>query len=308
MARLTTTSSGLLAVLAAAALFGTTGTAQALGSSWAGVDLDPLAVGSIRVVLAALLLVPLARLRGELGPTSRGGATRLLVGGVGVALYQVGFFTGVHSAGVAAGTMIALGSGPAFTGALQWALDRTRPRPIWFLSTGLAVAGMLLLVSGTDAGEGANITAGAVAALSAGFGYSLYTVAGSRSIAAGTRPDAAMAQMFAVGAVILLPVLLARWPGGLDSAAGIGVALYLAAVPTVIAYLLFAIGLQSLPPATVATLTLAEPVVAALLGIFVLGESPTLLSATGMVVVAAALVLLSVDIRRQAHRSTVSDN
>ncbi|SNS79360.1 DMT family transporter [Rhodococcoides kyotonense] len=308
MARLSAAAAGLAAVLAAAALFGTTGTAQALGSSWAGVDLDPLAVGSARVALASLVLVPLAWLRGGLGSSSAAGVRRLLLGGFGVAVYQVGFFSGVQMAGVAAGTMIALGSGPAFTGMLQWSVDRARPGPIWFASTGLAVLGMLLLVSGSDSETASDVSLGAAAALCAGFGYALYTVAGSRIINSGTRPEAAMAQMFAVGAVVLLPVLIVRWPGGLDSASGLLVILYLALIPTVVAYLLFGIGLSALPPATVATLTLAEPVVAALLGIVVLGESPTVLAGVGMAVVASALVLLALDVRRRSQRSTLSDN
>ncbi|RRQ26522.1 EamA family transporter [Rhodococcus sp. Eu-32] len=308
MARLTPGVAGLSAVFAAAALFGTTGTAQALGSSSAGVDLDPLAVGSARIALAGLVLVPLAWLRGGFGPTSSAGVRRVLIGGVGVAVYQVGFFSGVQMAGVAAGTMIALGSGPAFTGVLQSLVDRTRPGPVWFASTTLAVAGMMLLVTGSDPDDASHMVFGALAALSAGVGYAIYTVAGSRIIASGTRPDAAMAQMFAVGAVVLLPVLVLRWPGGLDSAPGLAVVLYLALIPTVVAYLLFGIGLSALPPATVATLTLAEPVVAALLGIVVLGESPTVLAGIGMAVVASALILLAVDVRRQSQRSTLSDN
>ncbi|MBY6412116.1 EamA family transporter [Rhodococcus sp. BP-252] len=308
MARLTPGVAGLSAVLAAAALFGTTGTAQALGSSSAGVDLDPLAVGSARIALAGLVLVPLAWLRGGFGATSSAGVRRVLIGGVGVAVYQVGFFSGVQMAGVAAGTMIALGSGPAFTGVLQSLVDRTRPGPVWFASTTLAVAGMMLLVTGSDPDDASHMVFGALAALSAGVGYAIYTVAGSRIIASGTRPDAAMAQMFAVGAVVLLPVLVLRWPGGLDSAPGLAVVLYLALIPTVVAYLLFGIGLSALPPATVATLTLAEPVVAALLGIVVLGESPTVLAGIGMAVVASALILLAVDVRRQSQRSTLSDN
>jgi drug/metabolite transporter, DME family len=308
VARLTPGVAGLSAVLAAAALFGTTGTAQALGSSSAGVDLDPLEVGSARVALASLVLVPLAWLRGGLGATSPGGARRLLLGGVGVAVYQIGFFSGVQMAGVAAGTMIALGSGPAFTGVLQSVVDRTRPGSVWFASTTLAVMGMVLLVSGSASGGASNMVLGAATALSAGFGYALYTVAGSRIIASGTRPDAAMAQMFAVGAVLLLPVLVLRWPGGLDTTSGLAVVLYLAMIPTVVAYLLFGIGLRALPPATVATLTLAEPVVAALLGIVALGESTTVLAGLGMAVVASALILLAVDVRRQSQRSTLSDN
>ena len=51
-------------------------------------------------------------------------------------------------------------------------------------------------------------------------------------------------------------------------------ALWLGAVPTALAYILFASGLRHLPANEVATLTLAEPVTAALLGAVVLGERP----------------------------------
>ncbi|MDI9900287.1 EamA family transporter [Rhodococcus sp. IEGM 1409] len=183
------------------------------------------------------------------------GARSTVIGGIGVAAYQLGFFTGVQTAGVAAGTMIALGSGPAFTGALQWIVDRRRPGLQWFLSTAVAVAGMALIVAGQSGDGSSDVIAGAIPALIAGLGYATYTVAGDRLIESGTSPQGAMGQMFGVGGIILLPMLLLQWPGGLDTAAGSVTVVYLVAVPTVIAYLLFAAGLRHLPPATVATLT-----------------------------------------------------
>jgi DME family drug/metabolite transporter len=61
----------------------------------------------------------------------------------------------------------------------------------------------------------------------------------------------------------------------------------------VLAYLLFAAGLRRLPPATVATLTLTEPVVAALLGTAVLGEQLTLVAGLVMAAVVASLAVLA---------------
>lgn len=282
----------VLAVVSAAVLFGTTGTAQALASQQLGFDLDPLAVGSARVVLAGLILAAFAYIRGGLGFT-RLRARSAIIGGCGVAAYQLGFFTGVQTAGIAAGTMIALGSGPAFTGVLQWLMDRRRLGSRWLVSTVVAVAGMALIVAGQSGGESSNVLAGAAPALVAGLGYAVYTVAGSGLINAGTSPQAAMGQMFGIGGIILLPVLVRQWPGGLDTAAGAGAVLYLVAVPTVLAYLLFAVALQQLKHATVATLTLFEPVVAATLGAAILGENITALALFGMATVVAALGLLT---------------
>jgi DME family drug/metabolite transporter len=173
LSQIPTHRGSVLAVVAAAVLFGTTGTAQALASDSLGYDLDPLAVGSARVVLAA--------------------------------------------AGVAAGTMIALGSGPAFTGVLQYLVDRRRPGPLWFLSTVVAVAGMTLIVAGQPGDDASNVLAGAVPALIAGLGYAVYTVAGAHMITAGVSTQGAMGQMFGIGGILLLPILIWQWPGGLGT-------------------------------------------------------------------------------------------
>lgn len=54
---------------------------------------------------------------------------------------------------------------------------------------------------------------------------------------------------------------------------GLGVSLHLGIVATGIAYLLFTRGLIHVPPSTAVTLSLAEPLTATLLGVFVLKET-----------------------------------
>lgn len=292
----------LLAVLAAAVLFGTTGTAQALGPG----GLDPLAVGAARVVLAGALLAGWAWLRGCYRHAPRPHWLTVLAGAVGVAVYQVGFFTGVRLAGVAVGTVVALGSCPVWAGLVQWLVSRRRPTPTWLAATGLAVLGVVVLVLAGSGGAGGGALVGLAPALAAGLGYGVYTVAGSRLIAAGQRSTGAMGLLFGAGGVLLLPVLAARWPGGLDSPGGLAVAGYLAVVPTLLAYLLFGYGLRWLPAATVATLNLAEPVVAALLGVLVLAEHLTVGAAVGALIVLAGLVLLALPTRAVDQTSSGS--
>ncbi|KOS53710.1 EamA family transporter [Rhodococcus rhodochrous] len=280
-------------VLAASALFGTTGTAQALGSRALGAPLDAVAVGAGRIVLAGTVLALFAWPRGPLFPPGRRLPT--LLGAGGVVMYQLGFFTAVQTAGVAAGTMIALGSGPAFAGLLQWLVSRRHPGRVWAVSTAIAVVGLVLIVAGSGdgaSGSAGSVAAGALPALAAGLGFATYTVAGAALLARGATPAGSMGAMFGVAAVPMAAILSARWPGGLDSVAGATTVVYLALVPTVLAYLLFARGLRRLTPAAAATLTLAEPVVAAVLGVLVLGERLEPVAFAGTVVVVTALMLL----------------
>ena len=129
-------------VLLAAVLFGTTGTAQALGP-----DIEPLLVGTGRIVVGAALLVLVALALGRL----RSGANRrrlVLLGGVFVALYQVSFFAAVADTGVAVGTVVALGSAPAFAGLAARAFNREPLSARWAAATALACAGVCMLVLG----------------------------------------------------------------------------------------------------------------------------------------------------------------
>ncbi|NLG56642.1 MAG: EamA family transporter [Rhodococcus sp.] len=294
------------AVGAASILFGTTGTAQALASNATGSPLNPWAVGSARIVIAAALLLALTTASGGLRLTGAWRTERFpaLLGGIGVAAYQLGFFSGVQTAGVAAGTMIAIGSCPAFTGVLQWVLRGTRPGLLWAVSTVVAISGMTLIVAG--AGDAATLTLlSVVPPLIAGLGYATYTVAGSMLLNGGAASSSAMAQMFSVGAILLLPVLVFALPGGLNTGPGMSAILYLAVVPTVIAYLLFGAGLRYLAPSTVATMTLIEPAVAAVLGVVVLGEQLGGVALTGMGVIVAALAILALGTLRRTHPTSV---
>jgi DME family drug/metabolite transporter len=76
-------------------------------------------------------------------------------------------------------------------------------------------------------------------------------------------------------------------------------ALFLGAVPTALAYVLFARGLRRLTPGETATLTLAEPLTATGLGLLVLGERPGAVVAVGAGLVLAGLLALAVPAQRR---------
>lgn len=277
-------------VLLASLCFGTTGTAQALGPD----GTHPLAVGAVRIAIGAALLLVVLRLRGG-GLPRRPDLGPLALAAIGVAAYQLCFFAGVREAGVAVGTVVALGSAPALAGALGWLVDGERPPAAWVAATALAIGGVALLaVAGGGAADGGDVSVlGIGLALGAGASYAVFTLGSKRLLEAGRGFEAVMAWGFAGGALLLAPLLLLvdlRW---LATAEGVGMALWLGAVATSVAYLLFGAGLQRLPPRDVTTLTLAEPVTATILSILVLAERPGIAAFAGIALVLVGMVVLA---------------
>jgi DME family drug/metabolite transporter len=102
-----------------------------------------------------------------------------------------------------------------------------------------------------------------------------------------------MASVFSIGAVVLLPVLVLVPTGELVTGPGLVLAVYLGALPTALAYTLFARGLKRIGAGETATLILGEPVTAAALGFIVLGERPGAAALVGAGLVLAGLALLA---------------
>lgn len=276
-------------VLLAAVLFGTTGTAQALGPS-----APPVGVGAARLLVGGALLLLVARWLGARLPSS----PRAVLGiAVAVAVYQLSFFAAVDLTGVAVGTVVAIGSGPAVAGLLGRALNGEELTRRWAAATALAGAGVALLVLGDG---GASIDpAGVALALVSGAGYATYTVLSKGLLDRGERPEGIMAAGFGGAAVLLVPALLVAGPGWLGAADGVALALYLGAVPTALAYVLFARGLKRLSSGETTTIVLAEPLTAAALGVVALGEDPSVAAGVGAALVLAGLVVLALPERRR---------
>jgi DME family drug/metabolite transporter len=300
-----------LYVLLAAVLFGTTGTAQALGAP----DVDALSLGSARIVVGgsalALVAVVLARRIGVIADVpamrtgGRGTMVSVLVGAAGVVAYQPAFFLGTDRNGVAIGTLVALGSAPLATGVLTWIMARRFPGMRWCIATAVAVLGLILL-AGAGAGAGAGAVPGAsgvdvfglASSLGAGVSYAVYAVMSKRLLQNGWSAARAMGTVFGSAAVVSLGLLVTTDTGWLATTNGGLTALWLGLVTVCVGYLLFAAGLRHLSAPAVSTLTLAEPLTAALLGLIVLGETLSGASWIGLAAILAGIVILVTTSRR----------
>lgn len=287
-------------MLAAALCFSTTGTAAAL----AEVDASPLAVGAARILVGGMILGALALRPGPatLVPVlTRRSALVVALGAAGVLSYQSTFFLGTQLNGVAVGTVVALGSAPVVTGLLEFLLTRRPPSTRWLVATGLAIAGMLLiagLLAPTQTGGIDPVGVGA--SIGAGASYAVSTLASKTLLSLEWSPAAAMGAVFGVAGVLSLPVLLAAGTAWLVTPSGLLLAGWLGLVTTALAYLLFGWGLARLPVTTVATLTLAEPLAATLLGLFLLGEEITAVMGAGLGLIALGLAVLAAPVRKEA--------
>lgn len=272
-------------VLAAAVLWGTAGTAGLL------ISADSVSVAAARLVIGGALLALFGGR--EMLRLLRPG---LLLAAVAVAAYQLCFFAAVSRTGVAIGTVVAIGSGPVFTGLLSWLMHRQVPSRRWAAGTTCAIAGCAALMAG---GGAQAVLSGILFALLGGLLYAFYAVTAARAIGGGASSNAVMGVLFGGAAVIMTPILL--WSGveWLAAPGALAAALYLGAGTTALAYFLYGRGLRTTPVATAATLALAEPGVAALLGLVVLDESLAPLSIAGLALLALSLVAIAIPERER---------
>jgi len=284
---------GTWLVLSAAVLWGTTGTAQALAPESA----SPASIGTMRLVLGGLALLVFAVWRGALRRGERWPWRTTLAAAISIAAYQICFFAGVARTGVAIGTMVGIGSSPILAGIIGYLVRGERPGGRWAVATALAIAGCGLLLA---AGGSIQVNAlGILLAVGAGGAYALFTVT-SKGLLDSKPPEAVMAVTFCLGALFLLPVLFTADLSWLRQPGGLAVALHLGIITVGVAYSLFARGLSLVPVAVAATLTLAEPLTAGMLGVFLLGERLNLMAAIGILLIFAGLAWLTTGNRSRA--------
>jgi DME family drug/metabolite transporter len=280
---LSSSRAGSVDILLAASLWGTTGTVRTFAA------VGPIEGGAAKTVLGGLLLTVLAARGGRLRTLLTAGRTTwalLAVGAVCVADFQLAFFAAVVRTGVATGTVVTIGSAPVLAGLLAGA----RPSRRWTVSTAAAVTGCALLVGG---GRGAGVEPlGVGLALLSGLGYAAYATIAGRLIGAGADDRAVIGALFGGAGLVLVPALALGSLGPMATVSGALVTLYLGVITTAVPYVLYARGLRTTPVPVATTLGLAEPAVAAVLGLTVLGEHLAPIALAGIALLGAALFLL----------------
>lgn len=254
-------------ILMAAILWGTTGTTQALAPASA----HPIAIGATRLAVGGLFLLCIGLLARKLDVRKWPVKTTVFAA-LSMALYQPLFFSAVTMTGVAVGTVVAIGSAPIFSGFIEWVYHKKRPSTIWWCSTVLSISGCILLF--INKGTVYITPIGIVLALGAGLSFACYTLV-SRELVEQYSPLSVVAVVFTLSAIFLSPLLFIFDMSWITSIRGVSISLHLGIIATGVAYILFARGLVHVTSSTAVTLSLAEPLTAAFLGVSILGESLT---------------------------------
>jgi DME family drug/metabolite transporter len=286
----------VLATLLAALLFATSATARELS----GVEASSISIATLRLAIGAVGLVVFAKLFvKEYSLLKLLRSKTIWIMGLGVAAYQAFFFIGTGLTGVAIGTLSSLALAPLMAGTLSWVWHGVKPIQVWWRSTVLAVFGLVVLSwSGI---EDANVNLiGVFASVCAGAAYAVYTVVGVKLSQGGTSATAVLATSFSVGALVLL-IISGSQLGEVLHGNGIWLALWLGLGATTLAYILFGIGISSLSAGTVSTLNLAEPLAATFLGLLILHEEISALSAVGCILIAVSLWILAINSAKESN-------
>ncbi|GGP47620.1 DMT family transporter [Streptomyces abikoensis] len=291
---------GLACVVVAGVAWGTAGATAALASASSG--LGPVALTFWRTVGGLVLLLavravrprPVRPLRAP--ETGRRRATRLLITGGGLAVFQAAYFAAVDGTGLAVGTVVTQGAAPVLVALAGRFFMGERLGAGGRVAVAGALTGLVVLVLGRD-GAGTVRPAGVAWGLVSAGGYALLTLYTRRLGREGraTDPFTTTLTSFAVGAVCLLPLAAAEglWPRAQELGRTLWLLGYLVTVPTALAYGLFFAGLVAVRATTASVITLLEPVTAAAIAVTLLGERLTAATALGTCVLLGAVAALA---------------
>lgn len=276
---------GPLAIMLGALCASTTGTAQALAPEGA----TSLSMGALRLLGGGLSLFVFCALTGNLPNPANWPRGRILAGAAGLLGFQLGFFMSVKLVGVAVGTIVAIGSSPIIVGIFGWLALREQPSRLWGGATVLSICGLILL--SLTSGQGRFSLTGLLLALAAGASYACFLVA-VKPVLEQHNPVHIMMFIFLLGGIAMVPILLTQPLYWIASLRGALVVFDLGVLTTAAAFSLILFGMRTTPVAVTSTLGLAEPLGAALLGVFVLQEELTAASTAGILLIFISMALL----------------
>ncbi|MFE2059043.1 DMT family transporter [Streptomyces sp. NPDC059446] len=287
----------LLYLVVAGLAWGTAGAAASL--LFRISDLGPLAMSFWRCVGGLVLLVGALALRPRRPRTAteprRRRLVRILGTGIGLTVFQSAYFAAVESTGLAVGTVVTLGAGPVLIAVGARLTMGERLGKGGLLAVAGALTGLAVLVLG---GEPAEVRpAGLLLAVLSAAGYAAITLLTRRLGRDGAAGDSlsTSAWAFGIGAVGLLPMAADEGlvPHTAEAGQVLGLMIYVAAVPTALAYALYFAGAAAVRSATVSVIMLLEPVSAAVIAVTVLRERLTTATVIGTLLLLTAVAGLA---------------
>lgn len=282
---------GIIAIIIASLLWGTTGTAASFTP-----DVSPLATGAFSMGVGGILLLGYAwkQLRTEYQKIFAQPVI-LLLGGLSIVVYPLAFYSSMKLSGVAIGTVISIASAPFFTALLERLVSKKVISYQWWASFIIGTVGVFFLTLGKQQGaienENTMLQAGIALGLLAGLSYAIYSWAAKQLIDSGVHYRSSIAALFGLAAIFLLPSLILTGENLMATKVNASVVLYMAVIPMFFGYLMFSYGLKWIDASRATLITLIEPLIATVLAVVVVGEAFKTIGWFGLILVMICLIL-----------------
>lgn len=279
---------GYVQVAAAAVLWGTLG--LALRRLFAA-GLTPLDAAAWRAAGAFVLLLAYSLLRNRpaLRVARRDLPLLAAFGAISIAGFMTVYFTAIALTTVATAAVL-LYTAPAWVVVLARLVFGEAITPVKLAAVVFTFAGCVLVVGAIGPGAVRLSGAGLLAGLGAGLTYALYSIFGKTALRR-LSPLTTVIYTLGFGAALMVPA--GGWP---RLPAGEAPALiYLIALPTVAAYLLYISGLRWVDAGHASIVATLEPVVAALAGTLLLREPMAAVQWAGAALVVGGVLLVGAE-------------
>ena len=258
-------------------------------------EMPPLVLAGVRVGVAAPLLAIYAWRHDRVVPRGRELLHLALLGGLGVMANQLLFVLGLQHT-TATNAAILMVSVPVFTVAVAALLRVERIGPRRLLGIALAVAGAAVLLDPRRLVFGRASLVGNALILANALAYSFFLVL-QRPVLQRLPWRTVIAGAFVFGGAGVLVVAwpdFAALPGAAIPPRAWAGALYIALIPTALAYAANTWAVLRSSPALVAAYNTVQPLVAAVLAAALLGERFGWAEAAGFALIAAGLFRVSI--------------
>jgi len=286
---------GVLAVLAASFLWGTTGVMASFTTNVSSLAIGAFAMGVGGVLL---FLVNFSSLSKDYRLILR---QKILfaLGALSVAVYPLAFYSSMRISGVAIGTIVSLATAPIFAALIERLFSQKKISQQWIISFMFGAIGIILLTAGKEAPLGSTTndyqnTVGVVLGCIAGLTYACYSWVARTLIDKGVHSRSALSGLFGGAAILLLPSLWFTGDNLFSNTTNGFISLYMAIVPMFLGYLLFSYALKFIDTSKATLITLVEPLIATILAVILLGESFLVTGWFGGLLVFLCLVIQSV--------------
>ena len=249
-------------------------------------ELEPAVVVCGRLLVGALVLLPVALARGGLSGLRAMLVPIAVLGALNNALpyWLLSFAETRIDSGLAA---VIQAAAPIFTVLLAIRIDPSqRVTGLRLAGVGLGFVGVALLVGLQEGGE----LLGAVAVVGTALCYAVSVLYAGRAIRSFSPLDVSIGQL-SVGALLTLPAALVQWPAEPPSAKVVGAVLVLGVLGTGVAYLLYFALIVRAGASRAILVTYLVPAFALVYGWLILGEAVTPSALAGLALILGGTAL-----------------